>query len=103
MSEIIQGCATVSSSGANTIAPLVENKVIKVMSMVVSAAGAVNVYLQTHTSAEAITGTIYLPTNGTVTIPFHPDGWCVTNQGEALDIVLSTGVSVGVTFTYHIV
>lgn len=87
---------TASASGATTLVALVAAKKIRVLSMFLSANGAVNAKFQSHTTTATATGLIYCAAAGDgLVLPFNPLGWFDTVAGEALDINLSGTVAVG--------
>lgn len=91
---------TASSSGATTIVPLVTSKKIRVLQMVLTSNGTVNVKWQSHVTPTDKTGLFYEVANTGYTMPFSPVGWFETVAGEALDINLSGAVAVGGVLAY---
>lgn len=86
---------TAATSGATTLVNLVSGKRIRVLGAFLTANGAVNVNLQSHTTTSNKTGLIYCAAAGDgMVMPFNPLGWFDTTSGEALDINLSGAVAV---------
>jgi len=86
---------TASSSGVTNLVALVSSKKIRVLSLVLTANGAVNVKFQSHATPTDITGLFYLSSTGGFVLPYNPTGWFQTLSGEALDINLSGSIAVG--------
>lgn len=83
-----------ASSGDNTLVAAVAGKKIRVLAMVIDAAGAVNIRLESGASGTAMTGQMSM-TNGTSLVwPFNPVGWMETAAGSLLNLELSGAVSV---------
>ena len=90
-----------SSSGATTIVAAVTGKRIRVLSLRLTAAAAVNAKWQSHTAPTDITGlNYYAAAGGGEVLPFNPVGWFQTIAGDALDINLSNAIAVGGHLTY---
>ena len=89
-----------SSSGVSSLVAAVTGKKIRVLSLVLMAAGAVNVKFQSHTTPTDLTGLFPLAANGGFSIGFSPLGHFETVAGEQLDINLSGAVAVGGCLTY---
>jgi hypothetical protein len=86
---------TASSSGATTMVAATASKTIRVLALYLSANGAVNLNLQSHTTTSQKTGLTYCAAAGDgIVLPFNPCGWFDTVAGEALDINLSAAVAV---------
>lgn len=83
----------VSSSGDTTIVALVSSKVIRVLSYVLVADGAVAAKFTSGAAGTALTGAMSLAANGGVAAPFNPVGHFQTGSGVAL--VLNLGAAVG--------
>lgn len=101
--EPLQAEIDATSSGANTIVAGVTGKSIRVMSYVLSAAGAVVVKWQSKPSGSAVELSgpgLSLAQNGGFTAPHNPDGWIKTVAGSALQLDLSGAVDVGGHLTY---
>jgi len=86
--------------GTNTIVPAVAGARIRVMSLVVVATAAATVRLQSHVTTSNKTGTPSLAANGGMVWPYNPDGWFVTQAGEALDMVVGGTGPVEGTLSY---
>jgi hypothetical protein len=83
----------VSSSGDNTIVPLVTSKIIRVLSYVIVADAAVAAKFTNGTAGTALTGAMALSANGGIAAPFSPVGHFQTGAGIAL--VLNLGAAIG--------
>lgn len=76
------------ATGTGTIVPAQgANARIRVMSLVLSGTSATPFNLQSHTTVANKMGSVALGSDPYV-LPYHPDGWFVTNPGEALDLVV---------------
>jgi len=90
-----------SSSGNNTILAAVTSKKIRVLSLELMAAGAVNAKFQSGAGGTDLTGLKYLDAAGAgIVLPFNPIGWFETASGALLNLNLSGAVAVGGSFTY---
>lgn len=90
---------TASASGNTSVVALVASKKIRVLQMVFTGNGAVNVKFQSNTTD--ITGLTYIgAAGGGIAPPFSPLGLFETAAGEALNINLSGAVAVGGTLVY---
>lgn len=87
-------------SGDNTIVAAVAGKKIRVVSLFVVAAGAVNVRFESGAGGTALTGQMNLTTNSGFALPFNPVGWFETASGSLLNMELSGAVSVDGALTY---
>lgn len=67
---------------------------IRVTSLFLIAAGAVNVRFESGASGTALTGQMNLTTNSGIVLPYNPDGWFETSANELLNLELSDAVSV---------
>jgi len=93
-----------ASSGENTLVGAVSSKKIRVLSLAVIAAGAVNLYFNNATDGAVFGGStnkINLPANGGFVLPHNPHGWFQTGtNNEALRVNLSGAVVVSGGLTY---
>ncbi len=78
----------------------VTGKAIRVLSYVMSAAGAAAIKWQSTTSNQLSGLGIAMATNSTVVAPHNPSGWFQTVAGELLNIENSTGANIGGHGTY---
>ncbi len=71
----------------------------------VSGGTATNVTFNTKGSGAgtAISGLVADAANGGCVLPYHPKGWFVTNNGEALTVTTGTGSTTGIGVTYELV
>ena len=89
----------VSASGDNSIVAAVTSKIIRVLSLKITANGAVNAKWRSATTD--VTGLSYFAAAGDgEVLPFNPLGWFQTASGVALQVNLSAGVAVGGHLTY---
>lgn len=89
----------VSSSGDNSIVALVATKKIRVLSLKLTANGAVNAKWRSNTTDK--TGLSYFAAAGDgEVLPFNQCGWFETAAGEALNLNLSGAVAVGGHISY---
>ena len=94
---------TASSSGATTIvAAGTAAQRIYVLRWNVTANGAVNVNLQSHTTTANATGLHYMTQFASAGGAWCPGGIFATSPGEALDLNLSASIAVGGELTYVI-
>lgn len=77
------------AAGTGTLVAAVPGARIRVMSAFLSSAAASTFNFQSHTTTSNKTGTFTMGADGLV-LPYNPDGWFVTNAGEALDAVVGT-------------
>lgn len=90
----------VASSGDNTIVAAVNPKKLRVLSVFLVAAGAVNVRFESGAGGTALTGQMNLAANGGFALPFNPLGWFETASNTLLNLELSGAVSVDGCLTY---
>lgn len=106
-SESKRAAIDAASSGDNTLVAaagtdpdsLVGLK-IRVTSLFLIAAGAVNVRFESGASGTALTGQMNLTTNSGIVLPYNPDGWFETSANELLNLELSDAISVDGALTY---
>lgn len=93
-----------STLGANAIiaAPASTDVAIRVLSLVIVAAAANTVNLQSTTTTANKTSLFALAANGGLVLPFSEHGWFQTSPGEGLSINLSAATAVGITVQYMI-
>lgn len=91
---------TTSSSGATTIVSAVSGKKIYVLRWSVSANGATNVNLQSHTTTTLATGIRYLTQYGSGGGAYCPLGVMATSASEALDVNNSAAIAISGEITY---
>jgi hypothetical protein len=89
-----------ASSGDNTLVSAVAAKKIRVHSVFMVAAGAVNVRFEDGAGGTALTGQMNLATNGGFVLPFNPVGWFETTANTLLNLELSAAVSVDGSLQY---
>lgn len=90
----------VASSGDNTLVAAVSSKKIRVLSLFLVAAGAVNARFESGAGGTALTGQMNLTTNSGFVLPFNPVGWFETAATTLLNLELSGAVSVDGALTY---
>lgn len=89
-----------ASSGDNTLIAAVAGTKMRVLSLVLSASGAVNARFQSAAAGDYLTGLFYMTTNSMIVLPHNPHGWFETDKGELLNLELSGAVAVGGCLTY---
>lgn len=83
-----------ADSGNNTLVAAVANKKIRVVALLLVAAGAVTARLESDANGTALTGQMSLAQNQGVELSFNPHGWVETGAGELLNLELGGAVSV---------
>lgn len=102
--EIKRAAVSAASSGDNTLVAAVTGKKIKVLSLVLVAAGDVDVRLESAAGGTALTGVIELAAagNGFVLPQAFPGyQWVETAAGELLNLELSGAVQVSGLIVYY--
>jgi hypothetical protein len=89
-----------ASSGDNTLVAAVTGKRIRVLGMVIIAAGSVTIRLESGASGTALSGQMALVVNSGFTLPMSDVGWCETSAGALLNLELSAAVSVDGVLVY---
>lgn len=89
-----------ASSGNNTIVAAVAAKKIRVVSLLLVAAGTVNVRFEDGAGGDALTGQMNLVANTGFCLPFNPVGWFETSANTLLNLELSAAISVDGMLTY---
>lgn len=89
-----------ATSGDNTLVAAIASTKVRVLSVFLVAAGAVNVRFESAASGSALSGQMNLAANGGFVLPFNPAGWFETVAGELLNLELSGAVSVDGSLTY---
>ncbi len=82
-----------ASSGDNQLVAAGTNK-IRVLALMMVAAGDVNVRFESGAGGTALSGQMNLTTNSGFTLPFNPLGWFETASATALNLELSAATSV---------
>ncbi len=102
-SDVVKFTAAPASSGPNTIISAVALRRIRVLSLWMSAASAVNGKWQSSTTSD-LTKLFYMPSsqNGII-FPHNPFGWFETVAGELLNLDLSGAVVVNVGGVYILI
>jgi hypothetical protein len=94
-----------ASSGDNTLVAAVSGRKIKVLALVLAAASAVNVRLESGAGGTALTGVMSLTTSDLkVVLPPSVPGyhWCETAAGALLNLELSGAVQVSGCLIYYV-
>lgn len=86
--------------GDNEIVAAVPGKRIRVLSVVLVAAGTVTARFESGAGGTALTGQMVLATSSVVTLPYSPHGLFQTAAGQALNLELSDAVSVDGCLSY---
>jgi hypothetical protein len=89
-----------ATSGDNTLVAAVASKKIRVLSLMLVAAGTVTVRFESGASGTALSGQMNLVANSGFTLPFNPLGWFETAVNTLLNLELSGAVSVDGMLTY---
>lgn len=103
--DILRASVSAASSGDNTLVAAVTGKKIKVLSLVLVAASAVTVALESGASGTALTGDMSLVANGDlkVVFPLAEVGyhWVETAAGALLNLELGGAVQVSGMLVYY--
>jgi hypothetical protein len=91
--------AAISVTASGEIVAAISGRKVRILSLVLIAAGAVTVKFQSATTD--LEGAMSLITGVPVTLPYNPVGWAQTASGEALNIVLGGAVQVSGFLTYQ--
>ncbi len=90
-----------SSSGDNQLVPAIAGKRIAVYGYVLLAASAVTVRFESGAGGTALSGQMAIGVNGGIAAPLSCDkAWMITAAGQALNLELSSAVSVAGHMTY---
>lgn len=89
-----------ASSGDNTVVAAVTDKKIRVLSLFLVAAGAVDVRFESGAGGTALTGQMNLVANTGFVLPYNPHGWFQSGESALLNLELSAAVSVDGSITY---
>jgi len=89
-----------ATSGDNTLVAAVTSRRIRVLSLFLVAAGAVNVRFESGAGGTALTGQMNLVANTGFVLPYNPAGWFETAVTTLLNLELSAAVSVDGSLTY---
>jgi hypothetical protein len=89
-----------ASSGDNAVVAAVSNKIIRVISLSLSAAEAVNAKFISGAGGSSLAGPYYLTTNSLVVLPLNQYGWFETAASAGLYLNLSASVAVNGCLTY---
>ena len=90
-----------ATSGDNTLVAAVTGKKLRVLSLFLVSAGAVNVRFESGASGTALTGQMNLSGAGEgFALPFNPVGWFETASAALLNAELSAAISVDGALTY---
>jgi hypothetical protein len=100
LSEIKFAVIDAASSGDNTLVAGVTGKKIRVLSVFLMAAGAVNCRFESGASGTALTGQMNVAANGGFSLTHNPGGWFETAAAALLNLELSGAVSVDGCLTY---
>lgn len=99
-SRILYASIAASASGSNTLVAAVASKKIRVLAAVLVATAAVTAQFKSAAAGSNLTGAMAVAANGTVTLPFNPEGWFETTAGELLNLVLGGAIAVTGCLTY---
>lgn len=90
-----------ATSGNNTVVAAVSGKKIRVVSMFLVCAGAVNVRFESAADGTALTGVMSFAANGGISLTQNDAGWFETTAGELLNMELGGAVQVSGGLTYQ--
>lgn len=90
-----------ANSGDNTLIAAVSNNKIRVLAVLLVAAGAVGVRFESAAGGTALTGVMSLAANGGFVMPFNPVGWFETLASQLLNLELSGAVQVSGVVVYQ--
>ena len=90
----------VATSGNNTLISAVSGKKIRVLSLLMVAAGTVNTRFESGANGTALSGQMNLVANTGFCLPFNPVGWFETASAVLLNLELSAAISVDGILTY---
>ncbi len=88
-----------ASSGSNALVAAVPGKRLKLIACILVADGTVAVKFRS--ASTDLTGAMSLIVNSGFVIPESVVGWCVTAQGEALNLNLSAAIQVSGMLVYE--
>lgn len=104
--RVYRAAVSAAGSGNNTLVAAVTGKKIKVLSLVLVAASAVTVRLESGASGTALTGVMSLTANGGLQLVLPPTlqgfGWVETAQAVLLNLELGGAVQVSGMLTYYL-
>jgi hypothetical protein len=83
-----------ASSGDNTLVAAVASKKIRVLAVMLIAAGSVIVRFESGAGGTALTGQMELVAQAGFTLPFNPVGWFETAVNTLLNLELNAAISV---------
>lgn len=89
-----------ASSGDNTLIAAVASKKVRVLSLFLVSAGAVNVRFESGAGGTALTGQMNLVANTGFVLPYNPLGWFETASNTLLNLELSAAISVDGSIVY---
>jgi len=92
-----------AGAGDNTLKTAVAGKKIRVLSLFMVAAGAVNVRFESGAGGTALTGQMEFIANEGFVLSYNPLGWFETGTNTLLNMELSGAVSCDGSFTYILV
>jgi hypothetical protein len=102
---VLRAAVSAASSGDNTLVAAVPGKRIKVLALVLMAAGAVTVRLESGASGTALTGVMSLTADAPKVIfpPSEPGyHWVETEAGALLNLELGGAVQVSGCIVYYV-
>lgn len=89
-----------ATSGDNELVAAVANKKIRVLSLMLMAAGTVTARFESSTAGNFLSGEMNLVANVGFALGFNPVGWFETVAGESLNMQLSAAISTDGFLTY---
>lgn len=98
--EVKYAVIDAATSGDNTLVAAVAGKKIRVLAVLIVAAGSVTTRFESGASGTALTGQMSLTTNSGYVLPFNEGGWFETEAATLLNLELSAAISVDGCLTY---
>lgn len=102
-SPVLHGVISGATQGDNTLAALVANKNIRVLSLMLVAADATTVRFESNAGGTALTGIMTMIASTPFVLPHNPCGWFETVAGQLLNMELGSAVQVSGSFTYQLI
>lgn len=84
----------VTANGNNTLVAAVANRKIRVLAIMLIAAGTVNVRFESGAGGAGLTGQMQLTAQVGFVLPFSPVGWFETFPSQLLNLELSDTISI---------
>lgn len=98
--EVKRAAISGATSGDNTLVAAVSGKKIRVISMFLITAGAVDIRFEDGAGGTALTGVMSFPANGGIALDDNETGWFETSAATLLNMELGAAVQVSGAITY---